>query len=574
MDRITKSQMNDFQASQGLSLTMAESAVFERFANYAVLSREYSDSFNVEDVSIGSDSQVGIDGLAILVNGALVTSPEEVDDLAQRNGYIDARFVFVQAKTSANFDAGAIGTFGFAVQDFFNEKGTLPRTPALQSLADVKESILSKGALFSKGNPACRLYYVTTGQWNADQVLVARATAVENDLQSLQLFSDVRFTPVDAQALQRLYQSTQSRVAAEFQFPHRVVLPEIAGISQAYLGLLKAADYLTIVKDESGSIRQSLFYDNVRDFQDYNEVNLDIKRTLDSPAQDRFAVLNNGVTIVAKELGIVGNQFRIEDYQIVNGCQTSHVLYDQENAIGDGVYVPVKIIETADDEVMNSIITATNRQTQVKPEQLNALSSFQKNLEKYFATFPEKQRLYYERRSRQYAKQTVEKVRIITPNQQIRAFASMFLNEPHRASRYYSELVGLVGGRIFGEDHRLEPYYTSAFALYKLEFLFRNFQLGQQYKPARYHLLLTLRYQIAGSDMPAIGANKMETYCEPILKVLWDEASCSAVFAQASKVIDAVVGKGEVDRDRVKTQSFTDQVLAALGHPRPRSPAG
>jgi AIPR protein len=307
---------------------------------------------------------------------------------------------------------------------------------------------------------------------------------------------------------------------------------------------------------------QSLFYDNVRDFQDYNEVNKEIRATLQSEGKDRFAVMNNGVTLVAKSLQAVGNRFIVEDYQIVNGCQTSHVLYDNEGLVGDQVYVPLKVIVTADEEITNSIITAANRQTQVKRDQLFALSDVQKKLEDYFESYRDKQRLYYERRSKQYAHVNgVEKVRIVTAPQQIRAFASMFLDEPHRASRYYSELLSLVGDRIFGHQHRLEPYYTSAYALYKLEFLFRNGQLDQRYRPARYHLLMTLRHQVGGEELPLMTANKMDEYCEKILKVLWDDDAAVASFTQACQAVERITGAGSIDRDRVKTQTFTEAVL-------------
>jgi hypothetical protein len=34
-------------------------------------------------------------------------------------------------------------------------------------------------------------------------------------------------------------------------------------------------------------------------------------------------LMNNGVTIIARHLQPTGNRFHIEDFQIVNGCQTS-----------------------------------------------------------------------------------------------------------------------------------------------------------------------------------------------------------------------------------------------------------
>lgn len=88
--------------------------------------------------------------------------------------------------------------------------------------------------------------------------------------------------------------------------------------------------------------------------------------------------MNNGVTVIAKTLRTTGNRFYIEDYQIVNGCQTSHILFDQRDVIDTSVMVPLRLISTKDEDVIGSIIKATNRQTEVKEEQLLALSDFQK----------------------------------------------------------------------------------------------------------------------------------------------------------------------------------------------------
>jgi hypothetical protein len=222
------------------------------------------------------------------------------------------------------------------------------------------------------------------------------------------------------------------------------------------------------------------------------------------------------------------------------------------------------VIATADDELTNSIITATNRQTQVKTEDLQALSTFQKRLENYFDSFDGRKKLYYERRSKQFnGIDGIEKVRIIAPQQQIRAFAAMFLDEPHRASRYYATLLRLVGDRIFSEQHQSEPYYASAYAHYKLEFFFRNGLIPPRFKPARYHLLMAFRYANGDGEMPALTANQMRRFCQPMIDVLWDEDRAAAAFADAAEIIERL-GEGELTRDSVKTQTFTDAVVAAV----------
>jgi hypothetical protein len=122
------------------------------------------------------------------------------------------------------------------------------------------------------------------------------------------------------------------------------VVPDIPGVSEAYLGLLPAKEFLSLIQDENGEILKGIFYDNVRDWQDYNPVNSEMRETLASNAiRSRFSLMNNGVTVIAKTLRTTGNRFYIEDYQIVNGCQTSHILFDQRDVIDTSVMVPLRL---------------------------------------------------------------------------------------------------------------------------------------------------------------------------------------------------------------------------------------
>ena len=188
-------------------------------------------------------------------------------------------------------------------------------------------------------------------------------------------------------------------VATEFTLGQRVTPPDIAGVCEAYLGVVPAKEYLRLIVDEAGQIRKSLFTDNVRDFQAANDVNRQIAATLNSDSRERFAVVSNAVTIVARELGTTADKVFIEDYQIVNGGETSHVLFQERNALTDRVFIPIKVISTEDDALTTAVITATNSQTSVKTDELNSRAEFERKLEQFFNTFDGPRGLY-ERRSK------------------------------------------------------------------------------------------------------------------------------------------------------------------------------
>jgi len=313
-------------------------------------------------------------------------------------------------------------------------------------------------------NPICKLFYVTTGRWIGDQNLTAIIENATAELESSNLFDHVVFNPLGATDIQKMYQSTKGRVSATINFVNKVTLPDIDGVSQSYIGFLPLTEYWKLIVDDVGNIRRNLFNDNVRDFQGSNEVNREIAATLDSDNINRFIILNNGITVISKLITTVGNKFTLTDFQIVNGCQTSHVLYNglyKDNREGQ-VQIPIKIVSTNNEDVTNSVIKYTNSQTAIKPEELEALSTSQKKLEIYYDSYELPHKLYYERRSRQYSNEPVEKVRIVNIGTQIKVFASMFLDRPHTAGRHPRTLLQQINQNIFREDHLPISYYTSS----------------------------------------------------------------------------------------------------------------
>jgi hypothetical protein len=76
-----------------------------------------------------------------------------------------------------------------------------------------------------------------------------------------------------------------------------------------------------------GIANQSLFAYNVRGPLGKTAVNRAIVKTIKDQSKHKFFPLfHNGITVIAKELGAVGDTIRIADYFVVNGCQSLHAL--------------------------------------------------------------------------------------------------------------------------------------------------------------------------------------------------------------------------------------------------------
>lgn len=116
MDRVTESLLKEFSDERGLT-NLAEDKRFEHFVSFITVGRHYNESFDTADLLVGSAT--GIDAVATIVNGDLVTDAESLAELDEA-GELDVTFVFVQADRGSGFDAAKLGNFGYAALDFFS----------------------------------------------------------------------------------------------------------------------------------------------------------------------------------------------------------------------------------------------------------------------------------------------------------------------------------------------------------------------------------------------------------------------------------------------------------------------
>lgn len=574
-DPVLESYLKDFSKENKKS-HLGESAQFEHFVNFCVMAKHYTETFDPDDVSIGGGGDLGIDGIGIFVNDHLVLAQSDVDYLKKSLRRLDVEFVFVQSKTSSSFDGGDIGTFLAGVRNFFEK--TLPETANsdIRQAHDLKEYIYSLTIDMDRA-PVCHMYYATTGVWKEESALVTRINQIRDDLKATGFFDLVEFTAIDADKLKRIYREIKNKFIRELNFEKHTILPEIVGVTEAYIGVVPATEYLKILCDEDGILNRRLFYDNVRDFQGHNAVNSEIRATiLEASQSDRFSLLNNGVTVVAKDVNKVGAKFRLRDYQVVNGCQTSHVIYLAKEHLSEKVYLPMKLIITNDLDVTNQIIQGANRQTEIKPEAFESLAPFQKELEETYLAVSKSltDEVFYERRSKQYDEAPISRDHVVTLPAQIKCFVGMFLNEPHSTHRYYGELLDSYRTRIFSESHRLMPYVTSGVALAAMERLFADEKLSRSLRASRYQMLMAFRLRFGVGDMPALNSKAMDDYCAKLLAVINIPEDYQNALQEVGALIEEVRNIGSPWREPPeRTRSFTNDIVAHLSKESSPEPA-
>jgi hypothetical protein len=122
MDVVTQSLLREFAQSQKIE-SRPESEQFEAFVNYIVVSDIYPEEFDFGVVATGP-GEFGIDGIAIIVNDAIVDDEEQLEDIIAHSPVLQVQFLFVQAKTSSFFDTGDMSKFFHAVLDFFKNEAS------------------------------------------------------------------------------------------------------------------------------------------------------------------------------------------------------------------------------------------------------------------------------------------------------------------------------------------------------------------------------------------------------------------------------------------------------------------
>lgn len=380
--------------------------------------------------------------------------------------------------------------------------------------------------------------------------------------------SDVTVNLIGASQIQKRSMQMANSLSREILFPKRVTMPDVPGVTQAFLGVLPIQEFNKLIAGEADTILNSIFYDNVRDWEGFNLVNKGMHDTLlDATARQRFVLMNNGVTVIAKKIQPTGDKLFIEDYQFVNGCQTSNVLWACRNSLKSSTTaVPIKIVATEDEGVIRDIIRATNSQTEIKQSQLLAVTDFQKQLELFFRA-NESNPLFYERRSRQYVNQRVEPKRVVTPIGLVKAYASMFLEEPHKTARDFGSVLKKVGVEIFGAEHRLEPYFLSALAYYWVDVILKK--LAPELRVARYQILLAARLLYEDAAPPQMNSKKMEKYANGLISRLSTYASATRALSPAIELVGALMINKS--RDAPRTSAFTQQLKDAVSKAKVRA---
>ena len=302
-----------------------------------------------EAVSIGGKNDYGIDVFH-----------------ANEDGDITERYVcWVQAKFSQSLDHGATRE---ELESFASTLGHLRDCPDLAN-----RTFKQKAAEFAKmeaRHPGIRkrMIFAVAGRLNSQ----ARGLIGNPRWSGERLGPDsdsVEFEVLDLdEILSRII--LQHTPALKIKFEGSVIERTDGSTGKKSItGYVSADDVIKIVKTH----KETIFLSNLRETLGKTApTHRAILNTLDNPeTKKRFWKLNNGITATCTELGAAGDPaaYRVDDFKIVNGRQTTYTL---ENTISDisDVFLQMTIHEVADDDERSQISEATNTQNPIKPADL------------------------------------------------------------------------------------------------------------------------------------------------------------------------------------------------------------
>lgn len=552
VEPIINARFKKYRESNGL-LNMADGDAFERFVNHAIFTLHQPDAFSsdselLDRICVGGNNDMGIDGLAVKLNGLLVRDVQDVKDILGKFKRANVEFIFVQSKYKPFFDKGELNNFIDGVRDFLSESHKVPMNEKVTEVLAIKDFLLSDEIVVMwERNPLVRLYYVAMGTWKDSPHQLALAEQLKEDIASMNTYDQAEIHFIDRDALKNICDSNENTFTTTINTIETMPLTDVEGVKDSCIALCYANEFAKILATDEGLIRKSLFDDNVRDFQGVNNINTEIEATIKNEPS-KFILLNNGITIVCDEYIPNNRRLTIKNPQIVNGCQTSHVIFLAHRNGVDISAVPlnVKIIATDNLEISNQIVRGTNRQNIVMDEAFETTKKFHKDLEDFItAISPEYQKIYYERRSKQYnhnptIKQTEKfNLRILT-----QYFIGMFLNKPHEAHRHESRLLHDFANEMYQEHHSKLPYFTSALAFLRLEELFRTDHFNKKdFYAFRPHILAAFRESIAGRCPNINNERAIDEHSLTVLKVLKSEQETKNRLNQIIDVFKAVKDK-------------------------------
>ena len=379
---------------------------FQNFSISQVLKNYYLDNEEIESNITDGALDGGCDGIYVFVNEELLN--EDIFENAETPKSANVVLKIFQVKETYGFSEDALMKWKSIAQNLLNMSEDLGNFQDRYS-----EPVLSHFMLFRRAmrkyvqcklKTSIQFYYITyalseTVHPNVKQ----QAKELEQIVKKILPSTIVEVNFIGADVLMELINNHADNSPVNLQLSET---PITLGHTNEFVALVNLSKYFKFITDEHGILKHNYFEGNVRDYQGHNYVNRSIADTLNKKNMNNgdFWWLNNGVTILAEQISYVTSvELQIMNPEIVNGLQTSTEIYnyfsENKNALdSDNRNLLVRLIVPSDESTRDSIIFATNNQTNISRSNLRVTDNIHLQIELYF----KHRDLFYERRKNYY----------------------------------------------------------------------------------------------------------------------------------------------------------------------------
>jgi hypothetical protein len=511
--------INQFKNDNELKLE--DSEVFEVFTTTQLTKHLDLSSDEIEESIVDGGNDGGLDSFLILFDERAVGSEDDLENSNIRSTSI-LDVSMIQSKTEKSLTETTLDKLLVSAPVVFDlelsEQALLIRfNPSL-----VQRIITFRAAWQAavRKNAKMKISYYYACQANEVQTSPAFDKKVEQLIALTQervTGAEVFYKSLSAKELLDLYNKTKS-AKIDLRFKETPISVSFAADCIGYLGVVELPEYFRFLVDEDGELRENIFESNIRHYQGDVDVNQKIQETLRSDHKRDFWWLNNGITVIASNVGQIGKTLTLENVQVVNGLQTSYTIGKHyEKMSNDARSILVKVIITDDKEAIDHIISATNRQNPVSPTLLRATDDTQRSIELFFLN----KGFFYDRRKNFYKNQSKPSSKIFSIQFTAQAIEAIANRSPATARSKPTTLIkeDKSYNNIFDANVNFAVYLNCCLVTQKVGDFIRSV-LSANDKPVgrnfKYHLsrivvsLLTNKAYYTNGDLEVIAIDKID----------------------------------------------------------------
>lgn len=317
--------------------------------------------------------------------------------------------------------------------------------------------------------------FATTQVWLITNYLNTIDKTKENNIRKTikrDFKADLKIMSLD-DLIKLIIEKESISVDIKLQLKGRNYFEDSAGEVRALIGEINASNFIKSITNNEEILIDGIFNENVRVYLKNNtKINKQIYESIKSEENYKFFFYNNGITAICDSFEHNKSDspvVTLENFQIINGGQTIHSLYDawkngfQEKV--DDIYLLLRIYEVKNRKIGQAIARFTNTQNPVRSRDIMSNDPTQFKLQQELL----KEGFYYERKKYEFrdSDRDIENCKKIDAEKVGQAILSFYLEKPGSAKNKKQEIFGDYYNNIFSEDKINSNYVLVAYLIYK-----------------------------------------------------------------------------------------------------------